>query len=533
MRRIPLLLLAALTALLGSLLVTPAATAAPGFTTRYETIPGEGGTPLKAFVIRPTGRGPGPHPLLVLPSSWGVNNLEYVGAAWKMAYESGYVVVSYTSRGFWDSGGEIGVAGPTDVADARRVIDWAIEHAGGDPARVGMAGISYGSGISLLTAAADRRVRAVSAMSGWADLAASLYPNHTVSFQAVELLMGLGHLTGRPGPELRQAEADYRARNFDKVLPIAPERSVSTKVDQINANRPAVMIAHPWQDGIFPPSQLVDFYNRVSGPKRLMLSPGDHATPELFGAAGFPNEIWENTRRWFDHHLRGVDNGIDRENPVHLKPNNGGGWRSYPSWEAATGRTSTFYLTQPTTGWTSPQVTGSLAGSPATGWTHRINTGWDTAANSGTIMVSGMLQGFFNIPTGVWMPQVNRADAGVWWGPSYDRATTVNGAPRLHTTVTPSAATTTLYAYLYDVGSLGDGALITHKPLTLRGAKPGVAQSVDIDLEPVTWNVPAGHRLVLVVDTVDPRYVGMSQRGATVTFGSPEGDPSWLRIPTA
>jgi hypothetical protein len=44
--------------------------------------------------------------------------------------------------------------------------------------------------------------------------------------------------------------------------------------------------------------------------------------------------------------------------------------------------------------------------------------------------------------------------------------------------------------------------------------------------------VAAGHHLVLVVDTVDPRYLGLSKVGTSVTFSSPAADPSWLSVPT-
>jgi predicted acyl esterase len=257
-----------------------------------------------------------------------------------------------------------------------------------------------------------------------------------------------------------------------------------------------------------------------------MLSPGDHATAELFGAAGLPNEIWDSVGRWFDKHVRGVDNGIDRENPVNLKPNSGGGWRTFPSWAAASAAQDTLYLTGPSWG------TGSLA-SATTGWQSRIAAGRGTAADSGTLLLSGALQGFLGIPTGVSMPLVDRTAAGVWWGPTYSRITAVSGAPKLHVTVTPSSPITTLFAYLYDVGSLGLGALVTHKPITLRNATPGVAKALDFELEPVLWDVPAGHRLVLVVDTVDPRYLSESAKGTNVAFSSPAADPSWLRVPRA
>ncbi|REH41961.1 putative acyl esterase [Kutzneria buriramensis] len=483
-----LLVLATIAGLAGT------ATAAPstGFSTSYQAIPGDGGTTLHAFVIRPTGRGDGPFPLVVMPSSWGVNDIEYVGAAAKLAYQSGYVVVSYTARGFWDSGGQIEVAGPQDVADASKVIDWAQANANIDPARIGMGGISYGAGISLLTAAADPRIRAVVSMSGWTDLAASLYPNQTVSSQGVDLLLAAGHLTGRPGPELQQAEKDYLAGDFADALPIAPPRSAATKIDAINAHGTAVMMANAWEDSLFPPSQLVDFYGRLTGPKRLMLTPGDHATPEVFGAAGLPNEVWDAADRWFDHYLLGVDNGIDREQPVQVKPANGGGW-------------------QGSAGFPWQQQTIPLA-------SKTFGAGVDTVADSGTVFVSGILQGYLNIPTGVAMPLVSPLAAGIWSGPVTSQGFEVDGAPHAELTVTPSAADTTLFAYLYDVGPLGAGSLITHKPYSLLGAAPGVARTIDLGLEPIAWNVPAGHHLALVVDTVDPRYLTSSKLGSTVAL---------------
>ncbi|MDX8036168.1 CocE/NonD family hydrolase [Lentzea sp. BCCO 10_0856] len=497
MRRSLVLVLVLLTTLLGA----PAAVAAPGHQISYKTIPGVGGTALKAFVVEPTGQGNGPFPLLVMPSSWAVPNIEYVGAAAKLAKESGYVVVSYTSRGFWDSGGEIDIAGPDTVGDVSKVIDWAIANAHADGTKVGAAGISYGAGQSLLAAANDKRIKAAAALSTWTDLARSLYPNNTVNKQAVEVLLGAGHATGRPGPVLLEAEDAYRDGRFWEVVPISAGRSAVSKIDQINANGTAVMLGNAWNDGIFAPGQIADFYGKLTGPKRLMLSPGDHATAELFGAAGLPNEIWESVGRWFDRYVKGTANGIDAEQPVQLKPNNGGTWKKFGAWP--TGTTDTV------------QLDGK-----------RIHAGWATVADSGTILLSGALQGFLNIPTGVSLPFVDRNVAGVWGGPQYPRGATLAGTPKLKLQVTPSAEITTLFAYLYEVGPLGLGALITHKPVKVTGA--GRTQTLDVELEPTVWNVGSGNRLALVIDTVDPRYLTESTRGSTVTFG-----PSSLTVPKA
>lgn len=144
-------------------------------------------------------------------------------------------------------------------------------------------------------------------------------------------------------------------------------------------------------------------------------------------------------------------------------------------------------------------------------------------------MVNGALQGFANIPVGVSLPMVDRRAAGVWATDPYPTSVTVSGAARLHTTVTPSTGAPSLFAYLYDVDQAGSGSLITHKPITLRDAVPGRPQQVDLALEPSQWEVPAGHRLALVVDSVDPRYesAGASQ----VAFGSSANSPSRLEIP--
>lgn len=497
MRRSLVLVLVLLTSLLGA----PAAVAAPGHQISYKTISGVGGTSLKAFVVEPTGQGNGPFPLLVMPSSWAVPNIEYVGAAAKLAKESGYVVVSYTSRGFWDSGGEIDIAGPDTVNDVSKVIDWAVANAKADGTKVGAAGISYGAGQSLLAAANDPRIKAAAALSTWTDLARSLYPYSTVNKQAVEVLLAAGHATGRPGPVLLEAEDAYRDGRFSDVVPISAGRSAASKIAQINANGTAVMIGNAWNDGIFAPGQVADFYSKLTGPKRLMLSPGDHATAELFGAAGLPNEIWESVGRWFDRYVKGTANGIDAEKPVQLKPNNGGTWQQFGAWPA--GPADTVQL--------DPK---------------KIHAGWNTVADSGTLLLSGALQGFLNIPTGVALPFVDRNLAGVWSGPQYWGGATLAGTPKLKLTVTPSAETTTLFAYLYEVGPLGLGSLITHKPVKVTGA--GRTQTLDVELEPTVWNVGAGNRLALVIDTVDPRYLTESTRGSSVTFG-----PSSLTVPKA
>lgn len=494
----------------GALVAAPTAQAATGI--RFVDITGDGGTVLKTNVVTPAGAdGSRRYPLLVLPTSWGLPQVEYAAQAQKLA-DSGYVVVSYNVRGFWQSGGEIEVAGPPDTADASRVIDWALAHTPADADRVGMAGVSYGAGIGLLTAAEDPRVKAVAALSGWADLIDSIYSGRTQHLQATALLDGASLVTGRQSAELRQIFDAFYSSDLSRepdLIAWGKQRSASERVAEINRNGAAIMLANAWGDTIFPPNQYADFYAKLTGPKRLELRPGDHATAELTGLLGLPNDVWTDTERWFDHYLKGEDNGVDREQPVRLKSRSGGGYEGYPDWKsvAATDRKI------------------ALAG------TTTLHTNVDSGADAGVVFLSSILDQLAKAPPTASLPLLPRRWAAVWQSEKYAGAQRLRGTARMHTTLTPTAESGTLIAYLYDVGPLGIGKLVSNAPYTFHGQTPGVPFGVDLDLYSTAYDVPAGHRLALVVDTVDPLYAEHNPSGARLTFSSPADDPSYVSIP--
>jgi predicted acyl esterase len=489
-----------------------APTAQAASAVRFVDIAGDGGTNLKANVITPAGAdSTRRYPLLVLPTSWGLPQVEYLAQAQKLA-DSGYIVVSYNVRGFWQSGGEIEVAGPPDIADASKVIDWALANTPADSKHIGMAGVSYGAGISLIAAAHDKRIKAVASLSGWSDLIGSIYSGRTQHVQAAGLLDGASLVTGRQSPEVRQIFNDFYASNLSReqdIINWGKKRSAATYVDQLNKNGAAVMMANAWGDTIFPPNEYADFYEKLTGPKRLEFRPGDHATAELTGLFGLPNDVWTDTERWFDHYLKGADNGIDREQPVQLKSRSTGGYEGYPDWKsvAATDRKI------------------ALAG------TTTIHTNVDSGADGGIVFLSSILDQVAQLPPVASIPLLPRRWAAVWQSERYGEAQQIRGTAELHTTVTPTKESGTLVAYLYDVGPLGLGKLVSNAPYTFHGLTPGKPFSLDLDLFSTAYDVPAGHRLALVVDTVDPLYIEHNPSGAQLTFSSPANDPSYVSIP--
>ncbi|MFD8011732.1 alpha/beta fold hydrolase [Streptomyces sp. NPDC058955] len=496
-----------------ALVLSPAAHAAEsGTSIRFVDIAGDGGTVLKANVVTPAGAdGTVRYPVVVLPTSWAMPQVEYLAQAQRLA-DSGYVVVSYNSRGFWESGGEIETAGPKDVADASKVIDWALANTPADPAKVGMAGVSYGAGISLLAAAHDSRIKAVAALSGWADLIDSIYSGRTQHLQAAALLGGAGYLTGRPGPELEKVLKDFLSSDLDQedeMITWGRQRSAATRLDRINANGAAIMLGNAWGDTIFPPNQYASFYEKLKGPKRLEFRPGDHATAEATGLLGLPNDTWTSAHRWFDRYLKGTDNGIDREPPVRLKPRSDGGYEGYADWASVGAHRERLALDDPEHVW----------------------AGVDSGADGGVVLLSNLLDQLTRTPPTVSVPLLPRAFAAVWQSGRYDSGAAVRGTPVLHTTVTPTASSGTFVAYLYDVGPLGVGKLVSHAPYTFHDRTAGRPFAVDLELFSTAYDVPAGHRLALVVDTVDPLYIEHNPAGAQLTFSSPASDPSYLSVP--
>ncbi|MDF3287658.1 CocE/NonD family hydrolase [Streptomyces silvisoli] len=507
----------------------PVARAGSTGSLRLVDIPMKDGVVLKADVLTPAPGTPGAdaqgrYPVVVEPASWGQNDLEYLMQSRKLAAD-GYVVVTYTVRGFWLSGGQVDVAGPKDVADISSVIDWTLAHTPADPRRIGMTGLSLGAGMSLMGAAFDPRVKAVAAMSAWGDLVNALYGGRTRHVGAAGILTAVQIPTGRQSPETHEAVNDmFTNQNIPELVKWAKTRSPGTYVDRINAHHTAVFIANAWTDSIFNPSQVADFYQKLTGPKRLELRPGDHATQEIGGMLGLDNPAWDDGRAWFDQHLKNLD-GDAADHRVQLQVRENAGQEQYPDWRSISTHAQRLEL-----GRANLLGTGTLGGAPDTGWQTSIMGGVDSGADSGITELSGGMDQFLGIPPTVEVPLLPRAVAAVWQSAPYSDVQHIRGAVGFHTTVTSSSPKGTVFAYLYDVNALGVGRLITHAPQSW-SSTPGQAVPLDLSLFATAYDLPAGHRLALVLDTKDPMYGSDTPLGSRLSFGSPANDPSRLTVP--
>jgi putative CocE/NonD family hydrolase len=250
----------------------------------------------------------------------GTDNLGYYIAA------AGYIVVSYTARGFGhgESGGRVTLAGPDELEDLRHVIDWLTtdpDHViGPKVTKIGVLGGSYGGGHSFQISS-DPRVSAVIPLVGWTDLEQALYPNGAIKYKLglAEFYSGLDQQVGQPPFynysqlqfDLFDAAANGRGpddtlRQTLRARSIASMNSDGEEVlDQSRQPRVPTYIIQSWDDYLFPVTQVLDVYSQITAPKQIYL--GRHGHPP--GGNRYEGEdlyIATQVLSWFDHYLRGL-----------------------------------------------------------------------------------------------------------------------------------------------------------------------------------------------------------------------------------
>ena len=526
-------------------------TAQANFDLKYRDIPAHDfesdGVIIEAAVWTP--ETPGPHPIILMPSSWGSLLWQYSGSGARLAAD-GYVVIAYTARGWaGEESGEIDIAGPDTIQDVTTLIDWAVANEDGDPEQVGMVGVSYGAGIGLLAAGSESedRIDAVVALSTWGDLEAALYPNETINAAATEALLGLAFLDpiiidplANAGPELIAINEEYEQGELTTGLEIAPSRSPINVVDRLNERGVAVMLGNAWSDSVFPPSGVVEMFEELSGPRKLALAPGDHGGPEL-GALGIPTERLNLAFDWLDRYVA-MDTSVNVGDNVEVVTNDADRIEfGAASFDELSNTPTTYNLTNPVSPrygwwpfyWYGPKH-GELQGRSGGTWSTAINGGLPSTADSmlpvGNALLSGYIHDFVRIPPLLIPSTLDRSRAVVWETGRLWHQPTIAGSPTLDITVRPDRADTTFVVYLYEKNLAEVAALVTHKAYTVRDARPGRDVELSIELEPTAWELERGSRLYMVIDTVDPRYDSLTT-GGTVQFRSTGGHAAQLTIP--
>ena len=281
--------------------------------------------------------------------------------------DAGYGVLTWDSRGFGASGGEVQLNSPDyEVKDVQVLVSWLAANvpeaqldAPGDP-RVGMSGGSYAGGIQLLSVAFDERIDVIAPEITWNDLAQALGPNGVPKLYWTSLLLGAGaeascvnarnsEPQGALAAGLASSGAGCQTSDLaryyamvhatgtipDEVRDALAYRSPATYMDRIDV--PTLLI-QGFPDTLFDVDQAVANFEgiRANGaPAKLWLYDGGHSHPEA--AALVPNtqggRIGAEVVRWFDRYLK-QDASVDTGAPVEAFVD--GEWESSTEWPPAT-----------------------------------------------------------------------------------------------------------------------------------------------------------------------------------------------------
>jgi predicted acyl esterase len=464
----------------------------------------------------------GKNPVLIFISSWGMNKWEYVVPAHDYA-KKGYTVISYTARGFWGSGGQINLAGEKDMADVSTVIDWALANTNADSTRIGLSGISYGGGMSLLAAARDSRVKSAVSMSCWIDLAQSFLGNgESIRKEAARFLQALGYLTGEVGDDLALLFTDYFSNtDLNYLYTFTFNSSAVNYIDQINANKPAIFIANAFSDSLFTPDQFpTRFYNKLTGNKHLEYAPGDHAGPELIGLLGLPDQVWNLAAQWNDYYVRDAKKDtLTSMSAIVFNTFNGDEIESYMKWEEVTNAWSTYQLD------TNEHLTLSTTSKNKKplvkeGELTTIVAGENANIYGGIAFITATVRSYIQQPLHFAMNLIKRQYAAVFQTDAFAYTTRIRGTAQVTLNIIPkSSSSGTLVMYLLDVdAATNEGRLITFAPWTFKNAIIGEPLTLSMEITMTSYDMPIRNSLAIVIQTHDMLFLDQNTEKAEIVF---------------
>lgn len=235
------------------------------------------------------------------------------------------------------------------------------------------------------------------------------------------------------------------------------------------------------------------------------------------GAAADAIDLQGMHLAWFDHWLKGENNGVDTDPPVHIFVMGANVWRSETAWPPPGAQTQTYFLHSQGRANTL-HGDGRLALDPPRASEppdRYLYNPVNPVPTLGGAHLSG-LPGVFNVGVQEQRPVEARADVLVYTSEPLERDTEVTGHISLTLWAVSSACDTDWTAMLVDVHPDGsaynvcDGILRARYRDSLQQIsliEPGEAYQYQIDLGPTSMVFRRGHRLRLTVSSSNfPAY---------------------------
>jgi predicted acyl esterase len=455
---------------------------------------------------------------------------------------AGYLVLRYSSRGFGNTPGEVDLMGPKESRDLLDAVDWLNDHPRVQRNRIGQFGGSYGGAHAWsLAASGHPAVRTTVPTATWTDIYDALLPNGVMLLAYANGFYASGF--GPTGAALggKMSTTDNYSQNLHRWMAQVnsgvgvedaragmAQRSVSTDYGRV---RIPVFIVQGLNDGLFSANQAIEAYQALAKNKK--------ARPRLYlGGIGHPPSdgsldsreatyVGNQVLAWFDHHLKGLDNGVDDLAPIEFSRAD----YFHNRWDGET-RTARRYpfgaekrMHLCTTGPTGGTLSGTACPDalPAVATNANAGTGYDQEPV--TAGYAEDLEEGFGEYLGTEVPDLTTAPTILTYdGPVLDAPLELAGIPSFRLQVAaadvlpagPQPATAAAFQLnpkLYDVAPDGKAKLLTRgafaEPLNAVAAGTSTVPSHEVrfDAFGLSNRIPAGHRLRITFQTSDAPYL--------------------------
>lgn len=393
----------------------------------------------------------------------------------------GYVVAAVDTRGGGASFGTFeGMFNDKETQDAYDITEWLAAQPWSN-GNIGMYGVSY-LGITQYMAASRKppHLKAIFPEKAVTDMYELIYRGGIYHGPFIEFWSNLVRQldVDRPalpvdedkdGTLLKAAVEEHRKnRSQADLMAATPFRdSVDAKsgarpfIDwtpityrqQIEESGVAIYHLAGWFDRYVRDQTI--FYRNLKNPQRLTIGPWTHTMSDRFDSAA-------EHLRWWDYWLKGIDNGIMREDPVHyyvMGAPEATAWRSAKTWPLPQERRTAYWFGPRTLGTEAPQekeardeytVDYSTAITPDPRWS---------------------LERTF--------PELSANDAKglTWTTPPLPATVEVTGHPVVHLWVSSSAPDADVFVYLEEVDEQGKSQYVSEG--MLRASNRAIADVAD------------------------------------------------------
>jgi uncharacterized protein len=509
-------------------------------------VPMRDGVVLRANVYRPDTSGP--HPVLLIRTPYGKDGLKPEKYA-----EAGYIVVTQDARGRFASDGHFESFYRFDTHDAEDgfdTVEWAAKLPG-STGKVGTFGSSYNAFLqwrlaplrppALVTMAASSIPARLTELEG----PGTWRPARRLHWWFCTMSPDMLRRSGAPGPHTSAAAAKlWREGEAKKLLDFRPWLELPDNVcaDETEAMQAWLRRPHldPWKldekagEIAVPNLDIVGWFDHCNGVfdlyramvregrtevarkgQRLIVGPWNHARRGVpkqgeidFGPSA-ALDIAQTEIRWFDHWLKGLDNGVDRDAPVRIFVMGANVWRDEAAWPPARAQPQVLFLDSGGKANT-PAGDGRLVGrAPVAAAVDHYR--YDPRDPVPTLWGSSS----FTVPADQ-RPLAERRDILVYQTPPLESALEVTGDPEAVLYAASVAPDTDFFVRLIDVAPDGSSMDVASgmvraryrdgldKPALL---KPGAVTEFRIRLRPTANEFRKGHRIRLDVTSSDfPNY---------------------------